>query len=271
MVVSSIQHLQDVNHDVMPILSRVASDLSSRPNPSATLSHIVELVLESNEDRARREVKPLVLKLLKENNLITHGSADISVESLYASCRRCLESLLNLFKQACDTSTERQIALEADNLLWLVEILIDRHEADQFACTWASQSELAQLHSSVPSMSRHGVSRVSSRIFVGIGTGEMVASIETRRSLLLVWLQPLIDDYRWLQRGSRSFDRTVVEEGIGRTILTLPLEEQQSILVSWLGRFLKAGDDCPNLQRAFEVWWRRTFIRPYVEYHGGSV
>ncbi|KAG6471394.1 hypothetical protein ZIOFF_068835 [Zingiber officinale] len=276
-VVSSIRHLQDDDYGISPILNRVASDLS-RP-PSDTLSQIMELVLESREDRGRREMKSLVLKLLKENNIMANGSVDINVQSLYTSCWRCLDSLLDLFGHASepgfmDKSLEirepvmRQISLTADNLLWLVEILVDRQASDEFASLWAGQRELAELHSRVSVTSRHLVSRITSRLFVGIGKGEMLPSKDTRKLLLHVWLQPLIDDYGWLQHGSGGFDRKVVEEGIGRTILTLPLEEQQSILLSWLGIFLKSGDNCPNLQRAFEVWWRRTFIRPYVEHHG---
>jgi hypothetical protein len=79
-----------------------------------------------------------------------------------------------------------------------------------------------------------------------------------------------MDDYRWLQHGCRSFDRKAVEDGIGQTILTLPLEDQQAVLLAWLGRFLKVGDSCPNLQRAFEVWWRRTFVRLYAEQQPSS-
>ncbi|XP_064972638.1 BTB/POZ domain-containing protein At3g50780-like [Musa acuminata AAA Group] len=277
-VVSSVKHLQ--SFDASPILKRVASDISNPPND--TLAHIMQLVLKSNEDRGRREMKALVLKLLKENNVGTNGSVNIRIELFYGSCRTCMESLLHLFRQASepglsDTSIDskdpvmRQIALEADNLIWLLEILIDRHAADEFATTWASQHELAELHSKLPIMSRHLVSCITSRLFVGIGRGEMLPSRETRQLLLQIWLQPLIDDYTWLQHGCRSFDRTVVEEGIGQTILTLPLEDQQTILLSWLGRFLKVGDNCPNLQRAFEVWWRRTFIRPYAEQQGTNV
>ncbi|KAG6469358.1 hypothetical protein ZIOFF_074073 [Zingiber officinale] len=279
-VVSAIRHLQDDGYGISPILNRVASGFCHPPND--TLSEIMELVLESSEDRGRREMKSLVLKLLKENLLMANGSADISVESLYASCRRCLESLLDLFRHAselafADLSLENRepvvcrISLAADNLLWLVEILVDRHASDEFACLWASQNELAELHSRVPIASRHLVSCITSRLFVGIGKGEMLPSKETRKRLLHVWLQPLIDDYGWLQHGRRGFDREVVEEGIGRTILTLPLEEQKSILLSWVGTFLKSGDSCPNLQRAFEVWWRRTFIRPYVDRHGSML
>ena len=68
-----------------------------------------------------------------------------------------------------------------------------------------------------------------------------------------------------MQRCCRNLDKKVVEEGISQTILTLPLKQQQTILLSWFDRFSSSGDDCPNLQKAFEVWWRRTFTRPSVE------
>ncbi|KQK13001.1 BTB/POZ domain-containing protein At3g50780 [Brachypodium distachyon] len=274
-VVSSVRHLQSENYGVTPVLKRVCSDLTTSP-PNDTFALIIELVLKSSDDRGRREMKSLVLKLLKENSSCASSSADLCVETLYASCRNCLESLLTLFRQASDNDfsekslelTEpvfRKIALEADNLLWLTEILADRNSADEFAVMWSNQCELAGLHSNLPTKSRHLVSCVTTRLFVAIGKGEMLPSKDTRKLLLDVWLQPLMDDYNWLQHGCRSFDRKVAEEGIGSTILTLPLEDQQAILLSWLGSFLKVGNSCPNLQKAFEVWWRRTFVRPYVE------
>uniref|UniRef100_A0A5B7B5F4 BTB domain-containing protein n=1 Tax=Davidia involucrata TaxID=16924 RepID=A0A5B7B5F4_DAVIN len=275
-VLSSVLRLQGEGIGVTPVLKRVSSDTSNPPKD--TLSHIMELVLKSNEERGRREMKSVVLKLLRENNCLPSfsGSADICNETIYSSCRSCLDSLLSMFRQAaepefadkpmdCKEPVVKQMALEADNLSWLLEILADRLAADEFAVMWASQQELASLHPKLPIVSRHHVSCITARLFVGIGRGELLPSKDTRHLLLHTWLQPLINDYSWLQHGCRSFDRKVVEEGIGRTILTLPLEEQQSILLAWLGSFLKAGDNCPNLQRAFEVWWRRTFVRPYVE------
>ncbi|KAG0496204.1 hypothetical protein HPP92_000895 [Vanilla planifolia] len=278
-VVSSIRRLGIDKCGSSPILKRVTSDISNPSND--TLAHILELVLKSSEDKGRREMKPLVLKLLKENNLWIRGSSDIATETLYDSCRSCLETLLVLFREASEQgfverelaskeALKRKIALAADNLLWLVDILSDRHMADEFVVIWANQEELAGLHPKIPIVSRHLVSCITARLFVSIGRGEMLSSREARQMLLQVWLQPLIDDYGWLQHGCRSFDRKVVEEGIGRTILTLPLEDQQVILLSWLGSFLKVGDNCPNLQRAFEVWWRRTFIRPHLEQQGNA-
>ncbi|WMV17236.1 hypothetical protein MTR67_010621 [Solanum verrucosum] len=275
-VVSSVLRLQSEGIGVTPVLKRVSSDIS-KPHKD-TFSHILELVLKSNEERGRREMKSVVLKLLRENNCLpsSSGSVDSYNEIIYGSCRSCLDSILILFKQAaepefssnstdCREPVVKQIYLEADNLSWMLEILTDRQAADEFAVMWASQQELASLHTKLPIVSRHHVSCITAKLFVGIGKGELLPSKDTRNLLLQTWLQPLINDYSWLQHGSRSFDRKVVEEGIGRTILTLPLEEQQSILLSWLGSFLKSGDNCPNLQRAFEVWWRRTFVRPYAE------
>ncbi|PIA52484.1 hypothetical protein AQUCO_01000396v1 [Aquilegia coerulea] len=243
---------------VTPVLKRVTSETPYPPND--TLSHIMELVLKSNEERGRREMKSLVLRLLRENNSsLSNGSSDIFNRTIYKSCQSCLDSLLILFESAAEPGfidkslhtkgpVMKQIALEADNLLWLLDILADRQAADEFAVLWASQKELATLHSKLPTVSRHLVSCITSRFFVGIGRGEILPSKDTRQLLLQTWLQPLINDYYWLQHSCRSFDRKVVEERIGRTILTLPLEDQQSILLAWLGNFLKAGDNCPNLQ-----------------------
>lgn len=276
-VVSSVSRLHGEGIGITPVLKRVSSVITKPPKD--TISHVLELVLKSNEEKGRREMKNIVLKLLRENNNLssTSSSTDICNESIYSSCRSCLDSLLSLFKNAAEPNFSdqpinvrepvvKQLALEADNLTWLLDILADRQAADEFAIMWADQQELASLHTRLPIVSRHHVSCISARLFVGIGRGELLPSKDTRHLLLQTWLQPLINDYSWLQHGCRSFDRKAVEEGIGRTILTLPLEDQQSILLTWLGCFLKTGDSCPNLQRAFEVWWRRSFNRPHVEH-----
>ncbi|KAE9614383.1 hypothetical protein Lal_00028187 [Lupinus albus] len=281
-VVSTVLRLQ-AGVKVNPVLKRVSSDISNVPKD--TLFQIIKLVLNSNEERGRREMKSIVLKLLRENNNSLPSQAVSSVicnDMIYGSCRSCLDSLLSLFKQATEPAFSdkpsdyrdpiiKHIALEADNLSWLLDILIDKLAADEFALMWANQQELATLHVKLPIVLRYHVSCISGRLFVGIGRGQLLPSKDMRQLLLQTWLQPLMNDYNWLQHGCRSFDGKLVEEGIGRTILTLPLEDQQSILLSWLGSFLKTGDSCPNLQRAFEVWWRRTFIRPHVESQGNAM
>lgn len=265
-VVSSIQHLQNTAYAVTPLLKRVTSD--NLNSASDTLAHIVEMVLMSSDDRGRREMKALVLNLLKDNSHCIDGPAEICSDMLYSSCRSCLDRLQVLFSGASEedfsVQVTRKITLETDNLLWLVEILVNQRISDDFVAIWTSRTDLAELHAKLHVASRYSVSCITARLFVGIGRGEMLPSKNTRLLLLQVWLQALIDDYSWLQSSCRSFDRKIVEDGIGQTILTLPLEDQRSILLSWLGNFLKLGDNCPNLHRAFEVWWRRTFVRPYV-------
>ncbi|GJM95266.1 hypothetical protein PR202_ga11978 [Eleusine coracana subsp. coracana] len=193
--------------------------------------------------------------------------AEIYVETV--GLMYCDEAKHKLLKQSVPQvlrimKVTRKITLETDNLLWLVEILVNQRISDDFVAVWTSRTDLAELHAKLPVASRYSVSCITARLFVGIGRGEMLPSKNTRLLLLQVWLQALIDDYSWLQSSYRSFDRKIVEDGIGQTILTLPLEDQRSILLSWLGKFLKLGDNCPNLHRAFEVWWRRTFVRPFV-------
>ncbi|XP_078430531.1 BTB/POZ domain protein [Wolffia australiana] len=264
-VVASLRRLER-EFGASPILKRVVS--SGPPKqPNGTLTQIIDLVLKNSDERGRREMKALVLKLLRENSLITGGAGDVCGETLYDSCRRCISSLVLIAGDvggALPDTTAQRVALEVDNLLWMMQIMVDRRIADELVVIWAEQDELAALHAKLQVASRHPLSFITARLFVGIGKGEMLPSKETRQRLLQTWLPPLIEDYDWLQRGCRSFNGKAVEEGIGRTILTLPLEDQQSFLLSWVDNFLKAGDRCPNLQRAFEVWWRRTFIRPHL-------
>ncbi|KAL1369677.1 hypothetical protein HN51_000087 [Arachis hypogaea] len=276
-VVSTVRQLQGEGIGVNPVLKRVSSNISSVRNDP--VSQIIDLVLKSNEERGRREMKYIVLKLLRESNSVANQGG--STDMIYNSCTSCMDSLLCLFKKASEPGfakkpsdmrdpVVKQIALESDNLSWLVEILMEKQAAGEFVGKWANQRELAILHVKLPTVYRYHVSCISGRLYVGIGRGQLLPSKETRQLLLQTWLQPLINDYNWLHHGCRGFDGKLVEEGIGRTILTLPLEDQQSILLSWLASFLKNGDSCPNLHRAFEVWWRRTFIRPYVQSQGSN-
>jgi hypothetical protein len=65
-----------------------------------------------------------------------------------------------------------EISRQADNLHWLVDILIDRQIADDFIRMWAHQAELAALHSQVPVMFRYQVSRLTARLCIAIGKGQ---------------------------------------------------------------------------------------------------
>ncbi|KAH9326043.1 hypothetical protein KI387_006221, partial [Taxus chinensis] len=225
------------------VLKRISTEGSNVGGSEDVLVKLLQLVLKGTDEKARREIKALVSKMLRENASQSRNSFDVSKDSLYQACNTCLDSLVHHFMQASSTDfmekasevrglIVNQIAREADNLHWLVDILIDRKIADDFVRMWANQAELAALHSKIPTMYRY---------------------------------EPLFSDFGWMRRACKSLDRKVVEDGISQTILTLPLRQQQNILLNWFDQFLSNGDDCPNLQRAFEVWWRRTYVRPYVE------
>ncbi|PKA55988.1 BTB/POZ domain-containing protein [Apostasia shenzhenica] len=232
------------------------------------LVRLLQVVLEGKDEKARREMKGLVSKMLQENSNASHGhgqagAGDLSKESLYSACHGCLCLLRQHFMRAAasDLFEAAQIARQADNLHWILDILIDRQIADEFLWTWAAEADLAEAHHRVPAIHRFEISRVTARLFVGIGKGQILVSKEARSLLLRTWLEPFYEDFGWMRRACKGLDRHLVEDGLSNTILTLPLAMQQEILLAWFDRYLNSGDDCPNIQRGFEVWWRRAFWR----------
>ncbi|OWM85299.1 BTB/POZ domain-containing protein At1g63850 [Punica granatum] len=245
------------------VLKRVSVEVSNGTEEGGenedVLLKLLHVVLEGKDEKARRDMKGLVSKMLRENS----SQTDIRKDSLYSACEGCLHLLCKHFLQAAesDLSEVAQIARQADNLHWILDILIDRNIAEDFLKSWASQSELSTAHPKVPAVHRFEVSGVTARLFVGIGKGQLLASKDARCLLLRTWLVPFYDDFAWMRRASRGLDRHLIEEGLSNTILTLPLAWQQEIMLAWFDRFLNSGEDCPNIQRGFEVWWRRAFWR----------
>ncbi|KAM7531324.1 hypothetical protein LguiB_034734 [Lonicera macranthoides] len=246
------------------VLKRISIDVKpgveNANDNDQVLINLLHVVLEGKDEKARREMKGLVSKMLRENS----SQNDVRKESLYLASDRSLQLLQCRFLSAANEELQNvaQIARQADNLHWILDILIDKQIAEDFLMTWASQSDLSIAHSKVPVIHRYEISRVTARLFVGIGKGQLLASQEARCLLLKTWLVPFYDDFGWLmRRASKGLDRHLVEDGLSHTISTLPLANQQEILVCWFDRFLNCSDDCPNLQRGFEVWWRRAFGR----------
>ncbi|XVF52949.1 hypothetical protein PTKIN_Ptkin05aG0059100 [Pterospermum kingtungense] len=116
-----------------------------------------------------------------------------------------------------------QIARQADNLHWILDIFIDRKIAEDFLKTWASQFELSDSHSKVPAVHRYEISKVTARLFVGIGKRQLLAPKKVKCLLLQTWLVPFYDDFGWMRRASKGLDRHLIEDGLSNTILTLPL------------------------------------------------
>ncbi|XP_042408479.1 BTB/POZ domain-containing protein At5g60050-like [Zingiber officinale] len=267
-------HIQQLSEPVREILQRVSVEPSSFANADSIFLGIFDGILQSKDKKARRDMKTLISSLLKED--VNHSNAqynklDVSKESLYYLCHKCLDHLMQLFSEAANVeclgdraSLMNEVAREADNVQWLVDILINKRIADEFVVLWGDQRELSTCHSKIPCMYRFEISRITAQLFVALGRGQILVSKDAKISLLRTWLEALYDDFGWMKRACREFDKKMVEDGLCATILTLPMVEQQSILLRWSDCFLSNGDNCPNMQRAFEVWWRRAFVRQYT-------
>ncbi|MCL7042511.1 hypothetical protein MKW94_010631 [Papaver nudicaule] len=262
---SCLKFLGAVQWVVPSVVSWAVQRVVALSYPSIdTLFQIMEVVLKTDGNEGRSEGKSLVWKLLRANESLLSDAnyARTFSKIVLSSCQRCLSSLLDLFKTAENYYyiVDEQISVEADNLLWLLDILVDRRAAEEFASLWANQQKLANMHSKTKTPSRHLVSCVTTRLFVGIGNGEILLAKDTRQLLLQTWFQPLVDDFSRLRELS-SFDPEVVEENIERLILDLTPENQRSLLLAWYECFLKKGDKCPDLRKAFQGWCRRTFSK----------
>ncbi|KAK6935962.1 hypothetical protein RJ641_032992 [Dillenia turbinata] len=273
-IVTQLNQLQ-LQDSVTDVFQRILAKPSTSTRVEDIVSRLLTGVLQAKDEKARREMKTLISRLLREDrpsNGIGNNTLDVSRDTLYNLCHRCLSSLVLCLSEATGIDEKRrdrgvlmgEIAREADNMQWIVDILIDKKMGDEFVKLWADQKELSLLHSKIPTMYRHEISRITAQICIAIGRGQILVPKDTRFSLLSTWLEALYEDFGWMKRACRSVDKKLVEDGLSQTILTLPLPQQQSILLRWFDRFLNKGDDCPNIQRAFEVWWRRAFTRQYT-------
>lgn len=271
-----VSHLKELPLDCSrtdTVLQRVIADPSTSSRADNVFLKLSLGVLQATDDKARREMKALISRLLREDHDgNSQNSLDISRDTLYQLCHRCLGSLALCLSGAACLDESRQdrgtimaeISREADNMQWILGILIDRKMADEFVNLWADQKELADLHSKIPTMYRHEISKITAQLCVSMGKGKVLVPKETRFAVLLTWLEALYDDFGWMRMSGKPVDRKLIEEGLSQMILTLPLPQQQSILLKWFDRFLNRGDDCPNIQRAFEIWWRRAFVKQYA-------
>ncbi|CAN1162061.1 BTB/POZ domain-containing protein At5g60050 [Linum perenne] len=278
-----ISHLSELDllDPATEALQRVSCQLSISSEADDIFLKLLNGVLQAKDEKARREMKALLSRLFRTDSSDNENKpVDVSKETLYSLCQRCINSLIACLTEATciDDSSSRpdrgalmsEIAREADNLHWIVDILINKKLGEDFVKLWADQKELASLHSKIPTMYRHEISKITAQLCIGIGRGEIMVAKESRFALLSNWLEALYEDFGWMKRASRTVDKKLVEDGIGQTILTLPLLQQQGILLNWFDRFLNKGDDCPNIQTAFEVWWRRAFIRQYSHQTTGN-
>jgi hypothetical protein len=99
-------------------------------------------------------------------------------------------------------------------------------------------------------MVRHELSRISATVFIAMGSGRLQCAGARRFGVFQAWFRPMLADFGWLRRYPKGLNVTALEEGIG-----------QALFLEWFGAFGSHGRECPDLMRAFQVWWRRSFVR----------
>ncbi|OAY62947.1 BTB/POZ domain-containing protein At2g13690 [Ananas comosus] len=233
--------------------------------------HLIQSVVNGICSNARKEMQSLVNGLLSKSSVYQKDPAGLSKESLYKICHSCLNSLVELFEEASGSAADEnknsnkplveRISKQVENLNWLLEILTNNQMAEDFVDLWAQQAELIKMHEKASPMVRYELSRVSASLFIALGKGKLHCRGETRSALFCGWFRPLLMDFGWLQRCSKGLDVRMLEETLGQALLTLPLSQQQSLFEEWFRFFAGGATECPNLGQAFQVWWRRSFVR----------
>ncbi|KAG4150872.1 hypothetical protein ERO13_D04G022700v2 [Gossypium hirsutum] len=236
--------------------------------------HLVSSITTCSDANARNELKSLVKGLLCKSSVYEKEQPDINKEDFYAVCQSCMSVLYNLFEEASDAipherMTKKEmgkpliarISKQVDNINFLLEILLDRQMAEEFVDLWVNQGNLLKLHERASPMVRYELSRVSAILFIAMGTRKLHCCSEARSGLLQAWFGPMLLDFGWLQRCRKGLDMKALEEAMGQSLLTLPLKQQYVLFMEWFRCFSRNGSECPNLSKAFQIWWRRSFLR----------
>ncbi|KDP42606.1 hypothetical protein JCGZ_24380 [Jatropha curcas] len=235
---------------------------------------LVWSITTCTDANARNELKSLVKGLFCKSSIYEKDQPELNKDDLYVVCQSCLGSLATLMEEASHTSPKgsvikkergkpliERISRQVDNINWLLDLLLDRQMGEEFVDMWTCQGELLNLHESTSPMIRYELSRVSANLFIAMGTRKLHCRSEARAALLQAWFCPMLSDFGWLQRCKKGLDMKILEEAMGQTLLTLPLKQQYTLFMEWFRCFSKHGSECPNLSKAFQIWWRRSFLR----------
>lgn len=228
---------------------------------------LVWSITSCSDVNPRNELKSLVKGLLCKSSVYEKEQPEINKEDIYRAGKCCVDSLAKLFEEGSSSSSKKEkpliesISREVENINWLLEIMIDREIAEEFVEIWGKQRRLVEMHEKVSPMVRYEVSRVTGMIFIAMGKRRVQCGGEARAGLVEAWFKPMLVDFGWLQRCKKGLDMREVEDGMGQTLLTLPVKQQYQVFMEWFRWFSKHGTECPNLSKAFQIWWRRSFLR----------
>lgn len=228
---------------------------------------VIYSITTCSDSNARNELKSSVKGLLCRSSVYEKEliSDDVSKDDLYAVCQSCMGSLVKLFAEEATTMTNKppieQISRQVDNINWLLEIMLDQQIAEEFVHLWANQEELLKLHESSSPMVRYELSRVSANLFIALSMRKLQCHSNARSGLFQAWFGPMLGDYGWLQRCRKGLDMRALQEAMGEMLLTLSLKQQYALFMQWFRFFSKHGSESPNLSKAFQIWWRRSFLR----------
>ncbi|KAG2323003.1 hypothetical protein Bca52824_016216 [Brassica carinata] len=260
--VLAVYNLDDAATD--EILARFTSNETENTQESLS-KQLVWSITSCSDVNPRNELKSLVKGILCKTSVYEKEQPEIDMEDIYKAGKYCVDTLVKLFEEVSSSKSGKPliegISREVENINWLLEIMIDREIAEEFVEIWGKQRKLVEMHEEASPMVRYELSRVTGVMFIAMGKRRVQCGGEARAGLVEMWFRPMLLDFGWLQRCKNGLDMREVEEGMGQTLLTLPLKQQYQVFMEWFRWFSKHGTECPNLSKAFQIWWRRSFLR----------
>ncbi|GJM87835.1 hypothetical protein PR202_ga03829 [Eleusine coracana subsp. coracana] len=245
-----------------------------KPTSSAELVvELIDSITKGTNSNARKDLRFLVTGILSSTSVYVKGDKELDKGSIYCICHSCLKCLVEVFEESSDLVHADQTIIsvgkgpleriykKVEDLNWLLQILIDRQMGEDFVDLWANEKTLSNMHERLSPLIRCELSRISAMIFIAMGSGKLHCNGDKRFSIFQAWFRPMLVDFGWLKRYPKGLNVTMLEEGIGQALLTLTLKQQQVLFMEWFKAFSGQGRECPNLMRAFQVWWRRSFVR----------
>lgn len=121
---------------------------------------LIQSVTSSTNNGARKDMQSLVNGLLSKSSVYQKDSSGLNKESLYQICYSCLESLVDLFEGAIESTDHRgqavvlrgsrplieRVSSQTENLNWLLDILVNNDMVEEFVELWAKHDRLIRMH-----------------------------------------------------------------------------------------------------------------------------